>query len=93
MLCGLERCFPKPLIRQIYPSLPICVFSQVFDFENVGRRESTLRNRYVAEALCHPFLQALIGTAIRAVEVPPHFDTNRKSASNEAIRPGYLRHI
>jgi hypothetical protein len=88
MLCGLERCFPEPLIRQIYPSLPICVLSRVFDFENVGHRESTLRNQYVAEALRHPFLQVLIGAAVRAVEVPPHFDTNRKSASNEVIRPG-----
>ena len=55
MLCGQERCFPGPLIRQIYPSLLVCVFGRVFGFENPGLRDSTLRNRQVAKALRHPF--------------------------------------
>ena len=91
MLCGREQYFPEPLIRQIYPSLPICVFSRVFESGNIVRRESTLRNQHVGETLRHSFLQVLIGAAVRAVEVPPHFGTNRKSASDEVIRPGYHR--
>jgi hypothetical protein len=63
MLCGRERYFQGPLIRQIYPSLLVCVFSRVFEFENIGLRDSTLRNQQVAKALRYPFLQTLIGTA------------------------------
>jgi hypothetical protein len=58
--------FPGPLIRQIYPSLLVCVFSRVFGFENVGLRVSTLRNHQVAKALRHPFLQTLIRDSLLA---------------------------
>jgi hypothetical protein len=90
MLCGLERFFPGPLIRQIYPSLQVCVFSRVFGFENVGLRESTLRNHQVLKYLRHPFLQTLIRNSVLALRGAAALRRDGVAASKEFIRS---RHV